>query len=184
MKPSRRSVRRVCMGLACGIGIAWAGLPLPASAQSSGDGEPAAVSAAYRTVVETLLDELGATQLVTQMMNSAIDIQLQALRDAGKPVTPELEQAVRETLDELTTQFSDRDTFVSMVTPIYARHFTQSELEEILAFYRTPVGAKSIRAMPSITAESMAAGQQIAAELLPRLEAKLLQRLQAAQATP
>lgn len=39
---------------------------------------------------------------------------------------------------------------------IYARHFTLSELRELVAFYKTPTGAKAIRELPKVTAESYA----------------------------
>ena len=40
--------------------------------------------------------------------------------------------------------------------PIYARYFTDEELRGLMAFYRTPLGAKAMQAMPQITAETMA----------------------------
>jgi hypothetical protein len=41
--------------------------------------------------------------------------------------------------------------------PIYARHFTEQELRDILAFYRTPTGVKALQRLPQVLAESMAA---------------------------
>jgi hypothetical protein len=45
---------------------------------------------------------------------------------------------------------------------IYARHFTVAELRQLIAFYRTPIGAKVLHEMPQVMAES-------AALTLPRL---------------
>jgi hypothetical protein len=39
---------------------------------------------------------------------------------------------------------------------IYARHFTAQELREVIAFYRTPTGAKLLQVTPKLTAEVMA----------------------------
>jgi hypothetical protein len=39
---------------------------------------------------------------------------------------------------------------------IYARRFTAQELREIVAFYRTPTGQKSLREMPQVMAEAVA----------------------------
>lgn len=36
---------------------------------------------------------------------------------------------------------------------VYARHFTAEELHEIIAFYRTPVGAKLLEMTPKLTEE-------------------------------
>jgi hypothetical protein len=49
---------------------------------------------------------------------------------------------------------------------IYARHFTAAELHQLLAFYRTPVGAKALRVMPQITAEAV----QLVLSKLPQLQ--------------
>jgi hypothetical protein len=47
--------------------------------------------------------------------------------------------------------------------PVYARHFTAAELNELAAFYRTPIGAKALREMPQVTGE-------FTALLAPRLQ--------------
>jgi len=36
--------------------------------------------------------------------------------------------------------------------PIYARYFTAQEMRDIMAFYRSPAGAKTLKTMPEITA--------------------------------
>jgi hypothetical protein len=47
--------------------------------------------------------------------------------------------------------------------PIYARHFTAAELRELIAFYRTPTGAKALQQMPQVMGE-------FAALLVPRMQ--------------
>ncbi len=39
---------------------------------------------------------------------------------------------------------------------VYARNFTAQELREIVAFYRTPTGAKALHTMPKVMGEVMA----------------------------
>ena len=40
--------------------------------------------------------------------------------------------------------------------PIYARHFTLDELRQLIAFYKSPVGAKAMRELPQVMAEFVA----------------------------
>jgi hypothetical protein len=40
--------------------------------------------------------------------------------------------------------------------PVYARNFTAQELHDILAFYKTPTGAKALHTMPKVMGEVMA----------------------------
>jgi len=52
-----------------------------------------------------------------------------------------------------------------MIT-LYSRFFTADELKQIAAYYRTPVGTKSMQLMPQIMAESMAISQRVT---IPRI---------------
>lgn len=49
---------------------------------------------------------------------------------------------------------------------IYARHFTERELGELVAFHRTPTGRKSIQLLPEILRESSEAGARYLTPLL------------------
>ena len=40
------------------------------------------------------------------------------------------------------------------VPALYARHFTAGELHDLVAFYKSPTGAKTLRELPKVTAES------------------------------
>ncbi len=61
---------------------------------------------------------------------------------------------LRSEMERLTTKFAIdamKDT-----PQIYARHFTAAEMGDILTFYKTPTGAKALREMPKVAAESAA----------------------------
>jgi uncharacterized protein len=45
---------------------------------------------------------------------------------------------------------------------IYAHHFTVAEMHAIVAFYKTPAGAKALKMMPTVTEEfAMATGPEL-----------------------
>lgn len=76
----------------------------------------------------------------------------------------------------LQTVFADPSLVADMekeMVPLYARHFTVDELKQMAAFYRTPVGAKTLKVIPQIMQEAMSIGQRIAG---PRIQ-KALQQL-------
>lgn len=52
------------------------------------------------------------------------------------------------------------EELVEMIVPIYAKHFEQEELEEMIKFNKSPVGQKFVAKMPEIVKESMAAGMK------------------------
>src|SRR5437879_8464702 len=107
-------------------------------------------------------------------------------------LTPE---RYRETLQQMTTQAvqgmesqgghlspADRDRFQSMLTEaisyqelsvvtarIYAAHFSERELDQLLAFYKTDIGGKFLRELPAITGDGMAETVKIIQTRLPTL---------------
>ena len=87
---------------------------------------------------------------------------------------PSVEQSARSekiddaTIAELRKEFDRVElAFVTdamkQAPAIYARHFTVAELNELSAFYQTPVGAKALHEMPQVMGE-------FTATLVPRLQ--------------
>jgi hypothetical protein len=54
---------------------------------------------------------------------------------------------------------SRRGELEEMMGSVYDKHFSSDELRQLLAFYRTPVGQKVLSTAPTITQESVMAGQ-------------------------
>ena len=50
-------------------------------------------------------------------------------------------------------------SLVEMLVPIYNKHMTQSDLEELIVFYKTPLGKKFTKTYPLILQESMQIGE-------------------------
>ena len=65
------------------------------------------------------------------------------------------------------------------VVPIHARHFTHADVRGMIDFYETPLGKKTIEAMPSLMQESMQASHRWAQEVMPGLREKVTARLKA-----
>jgi uncharacterized protein len=61
---------------------------------------------------------------------------------------------------------------------IYARHFTEDEMHQVSAFYKSPVGAKMLASMPQLMQESMLASQKV---IMPRI-AKMVEGMSASAA--
>jgi hypothetical protein len=77
--------------------------------------------------------------------------------------------------DELLKEV-DADKFIELLLPIYDKHFSNEELEGIIAFYETPVGKKLVSTLPQVMEESGAAGaiygQEVAARVIKRMQAE------------
>lgn len=53
------------------------------------------------------------------------------------------------------------------IKKLYKKYFTENELVEILKFYQTPTGKKSLTQMPALFAEGMKLGQAKVSEKMP-----------------
>jgi hypothetical protein len=58
----------------------------------------------------------------------------------------------------------------AMYVRIYQETFTQTEIDGITAFYRTPAGESMLAKMPLVLQRSMAEVQQLMTSMLPRLQ--------------
>lgn len=61
------------------------------------------------------------------------------------------------------------------MVPIYAKYYTQQDMDDLIAFYDTPLGKKLSTVQPQITLESMSVAQQWAAEIGQKVAAKIMQ---------
>ena len=66
-----------------------------------------------------------------------------------------------EVWNELEKEFlsTSLDDLVTMLTPVYEKHMTEADLNEVIKFYGSPVGKKLAEKTPAIMEGSMQAGQ-------------------------
>ena len=89
-------------------------------------------------------------------------------------------EVTQQVLDEeFAKAFTGPDSMASGLVAVYAKHFTQAEVRELLAFYGTDLGKKAIAALPLIAQESAAVGQAWSAQHMPEVMATLERRLRA-----
>jgi len=99
-------------------------------------------------VARELMEVTGSSKLAMQVMEQMI--------------TP-LKQAVPDVPEDFWSRFMaeiNPDELVAKVVPIYCEHYSLDELEQLLAFHKSPLGQKVIEETPAIMKQSMAAGQE------------------------
>lgn len=74
---------------------------------------------------------------------------------------------------EFFTDVFEGDEFSKGIVDLYTTHFTDAELEEMIAFYQSPLGQKTLRVMPQIVGDSAQLGQKIAGEDAPKFEQRI-----------
>ncbi len=65
------------------------------------------------------------------------------------------------------------DTIVALYVPIYAAHFNDAELQQLINFYQSPLGQKLIRETPEIEVEAFTVGLERGQKLGARIRDRL-----------
>jgi uncharacterized protein len=140
-----------------------AGSVITATAQQAGgpaqqaDGpapSPEAIAAAKELI--TIMSPDIAKDMNDKMFRQMWPPMEQSLRNQfpqlDEGIARELNDAIRAQLEkELVEQAT---ALMDVMPAIYARHLTLDDMRAIQAFYRTPVGAKTLKAMPEIMGEA------------------------------
>lgn len=128
-----------------------------------------------RADIERLLDMTGAMALSTQMANAVTAQLFQVIKKAR----PDIPAKVLDALPaEVQATFeANMDSFKEAIIPIYHKHFSGSEIKEIIQFYSTDLGKKTVRLMPVLMQESMLAGQRWGQSLGPEIDRRIKARL-------
>jgi len=105
-------------------------------------------------------------------MEPVLQSMIQQQMDMMKKLAPKVPPKV---WDELAKDLKVEELLVSSAD-IYAKHFTDAEIDDLLRFYDSPTGKKAIAKMPTIMNESMemgrAWGQRVANRVGERLKAE------------
>ncbi len=146
---------------------------------AAGDGKPTEASLHELlevTHVRTMTDGMFA------QMEGAMKTSMQQAAQ-GQTITPQM-QASMDNSAAKSVQFLKGELSWEKLEPmylqIYGDSFTQSEVDSMLAFYKTPGGQAVINKMPVVMQNSMAAMQQRMGPLMQKLQENMQQDAAAA----
>lgn len=133
--------------------LMFAGAALGASAQESA-----------KSIKIRVLLSLNGTSRVS--MNAVQQIMAQY-----RKAYPTLDTAIWKRIEGY---YNEKD-LTNLMVPIYERNFSETEVDEMIYFYKTDVGKKMVEKMPLITRQSQEAGkiwgEHIAAKIQKDIEA-------------
>ena len=174
------------------IGIAailtLAQLVLVTAAPAEDDGEAARVALAEQlldsTLTDTVLDQTlaGFTGSVDQMhaklysdLVDEIPFKSPEQRAVFRASYEESRTRLRDLFRRLYTEQLDLTAISKRIyTPIYARHLTETELRESVAFYQSATGQAVLVKMPVVLGEAI---QQLVLEITPAVQTMVVEAL-------
>lgn len=129
------------------------------------------LSPAKRADIEKLMRITGPPDVTRQLSNFFI----RQMSLAVKTTRPDLPAKTYRILSEeinkvIEEQMTAKGGFLDMVIPIYAKHFSHQDIRELLKFYQTDLGKKTIKIWPLILQESMALAQDWSKSLGPLIK--------------
>jgi uncharacterized protein len=120
----------------------------PAQAQQPA---PGAVATA-----KELMQAKGATNMFDPLIPGIIE----SAKNVLLPTNPGLFRELNEVAALLRTQFAARrNEIIDEIARLYAQRFTEAEMKEAIAFYRTPVGKKFVSDEPAVIDQGLARTQ-------------------------
>ena len=133
-----------------------------------------------RQLLDNMLAQVGG-MMKTQMQQAT----------AGKTITPadqaNMDKGQAKGMEVLKSELS-WDKLEPMYVQVYTQSFTQSEVEGIVAFYKTPAGQALVNKMPAVMQNTSTIMQQRMAGLMPKMMAAMQESAaspeDAAQAAP
>jgi hypothetical protein len=133
---------------------------------------PVAVSLA-----QEIITLKGSTAIVMPVVGSVID----RVKTMHLQTNPILSKPLEEVAAQLRKEFAKLTADLQHdVALVYASRFTEAELKQILAFYKTPVGQKVIREEPGIFEASLqqlqAFQDRFAQEVISRFRTEMKKR--------
>jgi hypothetical protein len=116
-----------------------------------------------RSLLENLFPQLD------QMMLASVNQNL-----GGRTLEPRERDLTEKMLKRMGALFREElswEKMEPMYLEIYKKSFTQTEVEGIVAFYKTPAGAAMVRKMPVVMQETMAAMQERMGPIAEKIQA-------------
>jgi len=140
---------------------------------------------AFREAMVEFLTIQDAAQVIDDQMTYGIAQQtLGSIAASGVEITEPIQtivvDAARATVG---SKIGNVEYLAELYTPIYAEIYSASELRELIAFWNSPIGKKTIDAMPRLTEGSQQVLQQASAQFIPDFEAMIAKKFEDAGIT-
>ena len=114
--------------------------------------------------INQLLELTGSGKMGIQVMNQMMN----SFRNSYSKVNEEFWEDFKKEVKA--------EDLTNMIIPIYDKHYTESDIDQLIAFYNSPIGKKMISTMPQVMQESMIAGQAWGKQISEKIQAKIKEK--------
>lgn len=147
--------------------VPYVALVLAAMLAGAGASPPAKVKSGHEQAVLELFETMRLEETMAAGATAMIDAQIQG--------SPEI-APYRDVMVGWAKKHLSFANFAPRLLPMYMEAFTEPEVRELLRFYRSPVGKKTLTSMPDLMQKGALLGAEIANEHQADLEQMVLER--------
>ena len=128
-----------------------------------------------------LAKELIVLKGSTQLWEAVVPGVIEQVKGVFLQTNPALGKALNDVATQLRTEYAPRASqLVDQVAQLYAKAFTEQELKDALAFYKSPLGRKMVKEEPEILDQSMRNAQnwanRLSEEVISKMRAEMKKR--------
>jgi hypothetical protein len=118
-----------------------------------------------------------ATELLKMMgFSQNLEVSINGMAEAMIKSNPALEQ-FRDVITDWAKKYITWDAVAPQLIQAYKEAFTEGELRELIAFYRTPTGQKILQQTPILMQKGMTIGSDLAQAHVPELQQMIADRV-------
>ena len=93
--------------------------------------------------------------------------------------SPKVAEIVTREIKKIMSEELIENGFIrNLMHDLYKKHFTLTELEHLVAFYKSDIGKKATSVLPALSQEAMAKTQEHMVYINPKLQKRLMKVLQ------
>jgi uncharacterized protein len=137
------------------------GLALLLCCGAAAQNPPAAASTSPSVSTQADKDQAAKRSEIRQLieLTGAANVSADALRQIISPLRAGFPQVPDEFWDTFIKEVRSEE-LIDLVIPIYDKYYTREEIHDLTTFYKSPVGQKTIKVLPKLSAEAIDAGQE------------------------
>ena len=145
------------------------------AAETSSPSAPAPANPPSEATIKQILEVTQTRKLVDSMMAQMDTLLLQTVAQAtqGQTVPAKVQKQIDQVRSEMMAMMKDLlawEKLEPLYVRVYQKTFTQQELDGMLAFYKTPVGAAMIAKMPAVMQNTMEEMQSMMGPVMEKMQ--------------
>ena len=146
-----------------------AGLCAAAGAQTQSAPTQGTINEEKRRDIIRLLEITKAADLGTQIIQQMTG----SLRESFAMMPAETRDKIFKTFEEEMSKEFGKEKMIEMVVPIYDKYLSAEDVKGLIAFYESPLGQRTIEALPAIAREAYENGARRGREAGLRVMSRL-----------